>query len=106
MLDTSTPLRFVLYAPFKAAHQLLQLLHLLLYTIPPSAGFLLLQNPPAIPTLVVACIASRLRRQKMVVDWHNFGYTILQMKLRNHPIVWAAKLSAFSSLPPPRPKKN
>ncbi|KAF8253792.1 hypothetical protein K440DRAFT_144037 [Wilcoxina mikolae CBS 423.85] len=92
ILDTSTPLKFVLFAPFKAAYQLFSLLYMLLYTIPPSTEFLLLQNPPAIPTLVVAKIVSLLRGQKVVVDWHNFGYSILQMKLKQHPIVWVTKL--------------
>jgi beta-1,4-mannosyltransferase len=65
---------------------------MLLYTIPPDAGFLLLQNPPAIPVLVVARLASFLRGQKVVIDWHNFGHSILKMKLKEHPIVWASKV--------------
>jgi len=97
ILDTSTPVKFVLFAPFKAAYQLISLLYMLLYTISPTTQFLLLQNPPAIPTLVVAKIVSLLRGQKVVVDWHNFGYSILKMKLKDHPIVWMTKLS----VPPP-----
>jgi beta-1,4-mannosyltransferase len=93
ILDTSTPVKFVLFAPFKAAYQLISLLYMLLYTISPTTQFLLLQNPPAIPTLVVAKIVSLLRGQKVVVDWHNFGYSILKMKLKDHPIVWMTKLS-------------
>lgn len=65
---------------------------MVLYTIPPTTQFLLLQNPPAIPTMLVARVASVLRGQKVVIDWHNFGYTILKMKLKEHPIVWGAKL--------------
>ena len=36
-----------------------------------------LQNPPAIPTLLVAWIVARLRCARLVIDWHNFGYTLL-----------------------------
>lgn len=90
-LDTSTPLRFILFAPFKAFFQLTSLLYLLLYIIPPAATHILLQNPPAIPTLLVAHLIARLRRFKLIVDWHNFGFSILQLKLGDHPIVWFSK---------------
>ncbi|KAA8913328.1 glycosyl transferases group 1-domain-containing protein [Sphaerosporella brunnea] len=92
MLDTSTPIKFIIYAPFKAIFQLASLLQMLLYDIPDTAGYLLLQNPPAIPTLAVAKLVTVLRGQKLVVDWHNFGYSILGMKLGDHPIVWGSKL--------------
>ncbi|KAI5821302.1 glycosyl transferases group 1-domain-containing protein [Pyronema omphalodes] len=91
-LDTSTAIKFLFFAPFKAVYQLFQLLNMLLYEIPPTTNYLLLQNPPAIPTLMVAMIASMLRGQKVVIDWHNFGYSMLKTKLKEHPIVYAAKL--------------
>ncbi|KAA8901951.1 hypothetical protein FN846DRAFT_97269 [Sphaerosporella brunnea] len=77
MLDTSTPIKFIIYAPFKAIFQLASLLQMLLYDIPDMAGYLLLQNLPAIPTLAVAKLVTVLRGQKLVVDWHNFGYSML-----------------------------
>jgi beta-1,4-mannosyltransferase len=98
MFDTSTPFKFIFYAPCKAVFQLASLLHMLLHVIPPAAGFLLLQNPPAIPTLVVAKVVSVLRGQKLVTDWHNFGYTILGMKLGGHPIVWISKMCVSLTL--------
>ncbi|KAI5858999.1 hypothetical protein BZA05DRAFT_346437 [Tricharina praecox] len=91
-LDTSTATKFVFFAPFKALYQLLTLLDTLLYTIPITTGYVLVQNPPSIPTLVVAKVAAVLRGQKVVIDWHNFGYSILQMKLKEHPLVLGAKL--------------
>lgn len=36
---------------------------------------------PSIPTLFVAWLAARLRGAKFIIDWHNFGYTILSMSL-------------------------
>jgi beta-1,4-mannosyltransferase len=54
----------------------------------PKFALLLVQNPPALPTLHVAWLASRLRRARLVVDWHNLGYTILAMRLgHRHPAV-------------------
>lgn len=65
---------------------------MVLYTVPATTQFLLVQNPPAIPSLAVARIASVLRGQRVVIDWHNFGFSILKMKLKEHPITWGAKL--------------
>jgi len=42
---------------------------------------LLVQNPPAIPTLAVARLICALRSSRLVVDWHNYGYTILALRL-------------------------
>jgi len=39
------------------------------------------QTPPAIPTLLTALIAARLRSARLVIDWHNFGYTMLALRL-------------------------
>lgn len=52
------------------------------------------QNPPSIPTLVLVQIAAWLRGSKVIIDWHNTGYSILGMKLGpNHPLVKLYELS-------------
>ena len=71
---------FLLYAPFKVLYQIFQLLFLMLFTLPYSKA-ILIQNPPSIPTLFVVWITCRLRGSRFVIDWHNFGYTILEMTL-------------------------
>jgi beta-1,4-mannosyltransferase len=46
---------------------------------------LLVQIPPALPSLYVARIVRRLRGARLVVDWHNLGYTVLALQLgRRH----------------------
>ena len=35
------------------------------------------KNPPSIPVLSSLFIICRLRNIKMIVDFHNYGYTIL-----------------------------
>jgi beta-1,4-mannosyltransferase len=53
---------------------------------------ILVQNPPAIPTLLAAWIVARVRRAKLVIDWHNFGYAMLALKLGpEHPAVRLAR---------------
>jgi beta-1,4-mannosyltransferase len=65
----------------------------------PRPDLLLVQNPPAIPTLPVAWMIARLRRARFVIDWHNLGYSILALRLgRRHVVVrlarWVEMVSA------------
>jgi beta-1,4-mannosyltransferase len=75
----------------RVVRQSAELLHaLLVRTERPDA--LLVQNPPAVPTLAVALVAARLRRARLIVDWHNFGYAMLALRLgAGHPVVRAAR---------------
>jgi len=43
--------------------------------------FIIVQNPPAVPTLMLAQFICLLRGSKLIIDWHNFGYTILQLSV-------------------------
>jgi beta-1,4-mannosyltransferase len=52
----------------------------------------LVQNPPAFPTLVVSWFALRRTGVRFVIDWHNLGYTLLRLRLgRWHPAVRLAR---------------
>ncbi|KAL0471686.1 glycosyl transferases group 1 domain-containing protein [Neurospora intermedia] len=83
---------FLLFAPFKVLHQVFCLFALLSYTLPPSQ-WLLVQNPPSIPTLFIASLVCRLRSSKLLIDWHNYGWTILSStRGPRHPLVYIAKL--------------
>ncbi|EPT29010.1 chitobiosyldiphosphodolichol beta-mannosyltransferase [Toxoplasma gondii ME49] len=37
----------------------------------------LVQAPPALPTVLVCGVTSRLMGAKMLLDWHNFGFTLM-----------------------------
>lgn len=46
-----------------------------------ACSTILMQNPPTIPVMAIVWLVSRLYSAKMVIDWHNYGYTILQLNL-------------------------
>lgn len=50
----------------------------------PKPDAIVAQNPPAIPTLAIAWLASRLRGARFVIDWHNLSHTIAAVKLGDH----------------------
>lgn len=54
----------------------------------PRPDVMILQTPPALPTLPVALVAARLRGAKLIVDWHNLGWTVLALRFgASHPLV-------------------
>jgi len=86
-LQTSNKLLFLLTAPLKVLHQVFSLYYALGYQTA-AAKWMLVQNPPSIPTLAVAQFLCFFRKTRLVVDWHNFGFSILALRLDNsHPLV-------------------
>ncbi|XP_019348668.1 chitobiosyldiphosphodolichol beta-mannosyltransferase isoform X2 [Alligator mississippiensis] len=74
----------------KVIAQVLQLLYALMKIDHPS--YILLQNPPGLPSIAVAWIVCLVRRSKLIIDWHNYGYTIMSLTHgTSHPIVNIAK---------------
>ncbi|TFY75427.1 hypothetical protein EWM64_g8585 [Hericium alpestre] len=89
---TLRALPFLLLAPLKIAQQILTILAALLIRIPHPPEFILVQNPPSIPTLALVYLVGRLRGSKVIIDWHNLGYSILALRLGpNHILVRLAK---------------
>ncbi len=61
----------------------------LLWGSRPSA--VLVQTPPAFPTLACVLMASWLRRARAIVDWHNLGYSMLALRFEpTSPLVRVA----------------
>jgi beta-1,4-mannosyltransferase len=60
----------------------------------PRPDLVLVQNPPAFPTVAVSSWALRRRGVRFVIDWHNLGYTLLRERLGQwHPAVRLARWS-------------
>ncbi|KAI1255501.1 hypothetical protein MGN70_003567 [Eutypa lata] len=82
---------FLISGPLKVLWQIWTLFQVLAYQTPP-ARWLLVQNPPTIPTLAVALVVSVLRNTHLLIDWHNYGWTILAgTKGPTHPFVSVAR---------------
>ena len=87
---------FLLAGPLKVLHQVFFLLIILGYAVD-SPAYMLAQNPPSIPTLAVARLMCWLRGTRLVIDWHNLGYSVLALRLSlQHPLVRiAARVERF-----------
>jgi beta-1,4-mannosyltransferase len=71
---------FVTRALVKVLAQCCTVLYLLLFVVH-SPHSVLVQSPPAIPTLLLVWFACFVRRAQMIIDWHNYGYSLLQVGL-------------------------
>jgi len=61
---------------WRALLQHVQLTRVLIFETP-RPDWILVQSPPALPTLGVAWLAARIRGAKLAVDWHNFSSALL-----------------------------
>ncbi|XP_057673310.1 chitobiosyldiphosphodolichol beta-mannosyltransferase [Corythoichthys intestinalis] len=74
----------------KVTVQFAQVLAVLLL-LKPHAN-ILMQNPPGLPLMASAWLACVLRGARLLIDWHNYGYTIMALSLGHaHPLVRMAK---------------
>lgn len=70
----------------KALHQLLTLAWLTLFSLP-RPDVILLQLPPAIPTMAVLRAAALRHGARLVFDWHNYAYTLMGLSMGpRHPL--------------------
>lgn len=67
------------YYIFKTLWQSISLLFTL--SIIRRPDIILVQNPPAIPTLFVCWLYKTVARSKLVIDWHNYAHTILALSV-------------------------
>ena len=99
---------YLIYALLRIIIQTLQLLNLLL--VKQRYDYILIQNPPCVPLLLVSVVTKFITKtlsclscglccktkqgskgSQLIVDWHNYGYTIMQVNHVNRHLVSIAK---------------
>ena len=97
---------FLLFAMRKILVQI-QDISKILWSHREDADYVMIQNPPSIPILLVVILFKLFisRHLKIIIDWHNLNYTILNLRYNNlhHPLVRITKayeqvLARFASL--------
>ncbi|XP_072298792.1 chitobiosyldiphosphodolichol beta-mannosyltransferase [Eucyclogobius newberryi] len=74
----------------KVSAQCLQLLFVLLSM--DLQAFILMQNPPGLPGIAVAWLVGVVRGSRLIIDWHNYGYSIMALSHgERHLVVRAAQ---------------
>jgi beta-1,4-mannosyltransferase len=59
----------------------------------PRYDLIIIQNPPCLPALVAAIAVSWFNGSRIMLDWHNLGFTMFQERLgARHPLVRLARL--------------
>lgn len=84
------PLSRIFNYIFKTLWQLVTLMFVLFIIRKPNV--LLVQNPPAVPALVVCLFYCKVMRVKYIVDWHNYAFSIMALSTnKNHMLVKITK---------------
>ncbi|KAE9420228.1 hypothetical protein Angca_009496, partial [Angiostrongylus cantonensis] len=66
--------------PLKFIWTFLFLSWALLFRVGWDVKLILMQNPPALPTMFVCWMVARLKSAKFVIDWHNYMWSIMKDK--------------------------
>lgn len=66
---------FIFYALVRVVYQVFQLFFILFFG---GYDYILVQNPPCIPLFFVLFAIKMVKSCQLIVDWHNYGYTILE----------------------------
>jgi beta-1,4-mannosyltransferase len=82
---------YLLYAILRIVFQVIQLSVIFLTE---HYDYILMQNPPCVPLLFVVALLKtlRLNKSELIIDWHNYGYSILRVNRVNRGLVFIAKI--------------
>jgi beta-1,4-mannosyltransferase len=83
---------FSLYTVFRGARITINLFWTLMFRISPP-NFFLIQTPPPVPTLPLCLLAAKIRGAATIIDWHNYGHSILALRLGERH--WMVRLTLW-----------
>lgn len=88
-VKNTSSLPYIIFALKKVLIQVFQLFGFLFEFR--GSEYFMIQNPPSMPILLIAIIFIKVfsRDTKLIIDWHNLNYSILNLKFQNqnHPLV-------------------
>ena len=77
---------FLAWTLLRLAWAQLQAMWILLAATP-RPSVVLVQNPPTVPSLFAGRVGARFRRARLVIDWHNFGFSMLALRIGRESLV-------------------
>ena len=84
-------LPYLIFAFLKVINQIFYLTNLLKNIIGDNTRFVLIQNPPSLPILLIIGLIKKIwaPNVQIIIDWHNLNWSILNLKYQNenHPII-------------------
>lgn len=93
-IKNTSNLPFIMFAILKVVRQCGKIWSILWDTR--GSDYIMIQNPPSIPILLIVILFKTVfsRETKLIIDWHNLNYTILNLRYNNlnHPFVKLVKL--------------
>ena len=91
MIQKMPKVLYLLYAILRILFQIFQLCYIFLSE---SYDYILVQNPPCVPLLFVlaALKTLKLNRSTIIIDWHNYGYSIMRVNRVSKLLVFFAKI--------------
>ncbi|MCO5565804.1 hypothetical protein L7F22_019479 [Adiantum nelumboides] len=70
----------LLTTPLKVIGQSFGLFWILATQVRPPPELIIVQTPPALPSLFIVRLVGMLLGSRLIIDWHNLGYSILALK--------------------------
>lgn len=91
VIKNKKKLPYLLFAALKVSSQIVDMTMLLKDLLDDSTRFVLIQNPPSLPVLLIIGLLKKFwaPNVQLVIDWHNLNWSILNLKYQNenHPVV-------------------
>lgn len=91
VIQNKRNLPYLLFGVLKVLTQIFDLSNLLISLIDEETRFILIQNPPSLPVLLIIGLIKKYwaPNSQLIIDWHNLNWSILNLKYKNenHPVV-------------------
>lgn len=86
-------LPYLIFAVLKVLSQFYDLTSLLAYVIDGKTRYVLIQNPPSLPVVLIVGLLKKFwaPQVQIIIDWHNLNWSILNLKYQNEGN-WVVKL--------------